>query len=253
MEPVSAMYSGRFVGSWCVSRRPEYVDPSRYSLAILFTWESKQNGTSCMFILWAGERYLVFVLCSCCRQTTPGHGTRGTLWLWTHHYVPVTSKSLPSRKVETDVEFVSNVVTRGCKAANDLLNICDFCIKMKSTVLGKRLDSNFSNLDILCYEWRQFCDLYEYSVDFLLHRTGAKSLFLQGQGGTIRRSHIRRGGWHRRYWHIGPIINACHENSWETTKLGCRHMDKTKPEKLVELEKHRARSNSKWLEPKWIQ
>ena len=26
---------------------------------------------------------------------------------------------------------------------------------------------------------------------------------------------------------------ACHENKLETTKLGCRHLDKTKPEKLV--------------------
>ena len=26
---------------------------------------------------------------------------------------------------------------------------------------------------------------------------------------------------------------TCHEKGWETTKLGCRHFNKTKPEKLV--------------------
>ena len=46
-------------------------------------------------------------------------------------------------------------------------------------------------------------------------------------------SHIRRGGKSRRNWHIRSITRTCHENRWETTKLGCKHLDKAKPEALV--------------------
>ena len=53
----------------------------------------------------------------------------------------------------------------------------------------------------------------------------------------------------RRYRHICSVAHTFHEKSWETTKLGCRHLDKTKPEKAREREKYRARSNRKWLEP----
>ena len=31
---------------------------------------------------------------------------------------------------------------------------------------------------------------------------------------------------------------VCHESRWETTKVGCRHLDKTKPEKLVKQKNH---------------
>ena len=51
---------------------------------------------------------------------------------------------------------------------------------------------------------------------------------------------------------VWPIANMRHENRWETTKLSCRHMDKSKPEKLVNGKTHRERSNKKWLEPKWL-
>ena len=50
---------------------------------------------------------------------------------------------------------------------------------------------------------------------------------------TIRRTIIRRGPRHRRERHIGPIVNTCHENRWETTKLGCRHLGQHTPETLV--------------------
>ena len=40
---------------------------------------------------------------------------------------------------------------------------------------------------------------------------------------------------------------TCHENSWETTKLGCRHLDKKKNRSAREREKHSALSNRKWL------
>ena len=46
--------------------------------------------------------------------------------------------------------------------------------------------------------------------------------------------------------------HTCHEKSWETTKLGCRHVDNTKPEKLVTQKSHTARSRRKWLEPQWL-
>ena len=44
--------------------------------------------------------------------------------------------------LETDVAFVSNVVTRGCKAANHLFNIRDLGI-IRGHCLGKRLDAIF--------------------------------------------------------------------------------------------------------------
>ena len=66
----------------------------------------------------------------------------------------------------------------------------------------------------------------------------------------FRRTHIRREGCHRRYRHNCSVARTCHEKGWETTKLGCRHLDKTKPEELVNGKKHRACSGRKWLEPK---
>ena len=50
-----AMYSDRLVGIWCVGRCPEHVEPTGHSSVILLTWKSKQNGTSCLFIIWAGK------------------------------------------------------------------------------------------------------------------------------------------------------------------------------------------------------
>ena len=52
----------------------------------------------------------------------------------------------------------------------------------------------------------------------------------------MRRTMIRRCTRFRRDRrdrHCRPIINTRHENRWETTKLGCRHLDKIKPEMLV--------------------
>ena len=48
------------------------------------------------------------------------------------------------------------------------------------------------------------------------------------------------------YGRIGHICVLCiikrarvsHESGWETAKLGCRHLDKTKPEKLVTQKNH---------------
>ena len=56
--------------------------------------------------------------------------------------------------LETDVAFVSKAVTQAAKAANDLLNFCDFCI-IRSYCLGKRLDAIFESGYTLL-EWRQF-------------------------------------------------------------------------------------------------
>ena len=50
-----------------MSRCPASVDPGRHSLAILFKWKSKENGTSCTFTHWAGKvssLRLVFLLSS---------------------------------------------------------------------------------------------------------------------------------------------------------------------------------------------
>ena len=79
----------------------------------------------------------------------------------------------------------------------------------------------------------QLRNLYEHFVDFLLHRSGTVSCSFEVRKRAVRRTHIRRGDWHRRYWHIRSITRTCHEKGWETTKLGCRHLDKTKPETLV--------------------
>ena len=49
----------------------------------------------------------------------------------------------------------------------------------------------------------------------------------------MRRTMIRRCTRFRRDRHCRPIINTRHENRWETTKLGCGHLDKIKPEMLV--------------------
>ena len=72
------------------------------------------------------------------------------------------------------------------------------------------------------------------------------------RAGTIRRTMIRRC---TRLWsdrNVKPIIKTRHENRWETTKLGWRHLDETKTEKFVTQDKHSARSNRKWLEPTWL-
>ena len=71
------------------------------------------------------------------------------------------------------------------------------------------------------------------------------------RAGTIRRTEIRSSWW-TRHKHVWPIANTRHENRWETTKLSCRHLDKSKPEKLVNGKTHRERLNRKWLEPKWL-
>ena len=91
-----AIYCGR-LAERCVGRCPEFSEPNWHSSVIMFAWKSKKMALrACSANLW-WERYGLCVLCSCCRQKTLGHGSRGTQWLWSHHYVQVISKSLPSQ------------------------------------------------------------------------------------------------------------------------------------------------------------
>ena len=39
------------VAGWNVGRCPDVIEPNRHSSVVLFTWKSRQNGTSCIFIL----------------------------------------------------------------------------------------------------------------------------------------------------------------------------------------------------------
>ena len=98
--------------------------------------------------------------------------------------------------------------------------------------MGKRLNAIFESGYAL-HELRQLRNLYEHFVDFLLHRTATVSCSFEVRKRAVRRTHIRRGGCYRRYWHIRSFSLTCHEKGWETTKLGCRHLEKTKPETLV--------------------
>ena len=82
---------------WCVGRCPELFEPSRHSCVILFTWRSKQYGTSCLFILWAGKGIKSTSCVPVCHQKTRGYGTRGTQRLGSHHHVQLSSNILPSR------------------------------------------------------------------------------------------------------------------------------------------------------------
>ena len=74
----------------------KFVDQSRNSVAISFTWKSKKNGNSCMFILW-DRNSIKSTFCVRCRQKISGHGTQGTQRLWSRHHVRVRSKILPSQ------------------------------------------------------------------------------------------------------------------------------------------------------------
>ena len=49
-----------------------------------------------------------------------------------------------------------------------------------------------------------------------------------------------------------PSLARAMTKDGETTKLGCRHLDKNKTREARARDKHRARSNKKWLEPKWL-
>ena len=132
--------------------------------------------------------------------------------------------------LETDVAFVSNVVTRVAR----LLTICSIFVILApyEATVWESVWTQFSNRDTLCMGG-PLRNLYEHFVDFLLHRAGTVSCSFEVRKRAVGRTHIRRGGWCRRYWHVRSITRTCHEKGWETTKLGCRHLDKTKPETLV--------------------
>ena len=88
----------------------------------------------------------------------------------------------------------------------------------------------------ICESTREWQQKY-LGAPWTVHRLSGGPIPSRSGPETIRRAIIRRGTKHRWDRHIGPIMNTCHENRWETTTLGCRHLDKTKPEKLVNGEK----------------
>ena len=57
--------------------------------------EAKRHFVHVLPLSW--KRYQVYVLCSCCRQKTLGHGTTEIQWLWSRHYVRVCFKILPNQ------------------------------------------------------------------------------------------------------------------------------------------------------------
>ena len=90
--------------------------------------------------------------------------------------------------LETDVAFVSNVVTRAAR----LLTICSIFVifaSYKATV-WESVWTQFSFLDTLCMGSGNLC---EHFVDFLLHRTGAVSCSFEVRKRTSRRTNSRRG------------------------------------------------------------
>ena len=124
--------------------------------------------------------------------------------------------------LDTDVAIVSNVVTRAAK----LLTICSMFVIFASydATVWESVWTQFSNLDTLRMSSDNFATCTNISLIF--------SFIVRAQYPVPSRSR-RRGGWYRRYWHICSIARTCHEKGWESTIQGCRHLDKTKPDKLV--------------------
>ena len=88
---------------WCVGRCPKLFEPR----------------ASCVHNILVLICYQAYVLCSCCHQTTPFYFTRGTQWLWSHHYVQVNSKSLP-RQVARDGRCICFNLAYMCSERADI-------------------------------------------------------------------------------------------------------------------------------------
>ena len=162
-----------------------------------------------------------------------GHGTRETQWLWSHHYVQVHSKILPSQnrlkqrphpppRLRHELRDRQQTDATDCVRDKILFsNLLKPCTSMRIEANAAKWTSNWASLLVSM-------------ISIFLHSTcEMTSHSFKVRKRTVRRTHIRRGGWRRRYRHICSVVHTCHEKRWETTKLGCRHVDKTKPEELV--------------------
>ena len=144
--------------------------------------------------------------------------------------------------LEPEAAPASRAPTRAATPSTDcsmfVIFVCDRC-----HWLCKRQDTVCKSAETLYKQggWSQRCEmglemgkyLGKYGFEFFLHCTGGMtSHFFKIRKRTVRRTQIRRGSWCRRYRHICSVAHSCHGKR-EPTKLGCRHLDKTKPETLA--------------------
>ena len=125
---------------------------------------------------------------------------------------------------------VMAVGARGCicfqrgnarhKAPNHLFNICNLS-RLGGHCLSKRLDAIFNPSRVL----------FDF-VDFLLHRTGAKSCPFKVRTRTVGRTQFEEeAGAGDTGTSVPSLTRAMREA--RKLQLGYRHLDKTKPERLV--------------------
>ena len=137
--------------------------------------------------------------------------------------------------LETDVAPVSNVVTRAAR----LSTICSKEVIFASyeVTVWESVWTLPSNLEILCMSSGNFATCMNISLIFLsivLARYPVLSRSGREPFGTTVFEEVTVV----RDWHVCSIAPTCLVQGWEITKLGCRHLDKSKTEKLVTQKYH---------------
>ena len=99
------------------------------------------------------RKYQVYAVYFYCYQTTLGHGTRGTQWLWSRYFVQACSKILLNQGLlEPEAAFCSKEVTRATRIPT-ICSIIVILVVWAATCLSKRLDAIFDPSRVL-YEER---------------------------------------------------------------------------------------------------
>ena len=176
-----------------------------------------------------------------------------TLRLWSHQSVQVRVTTLPSQKrLKQKLHFcfdLAHVCSEGdilCERADTLFHLCQREPSWKKEhcrSVRHQYSRKWGHPRRHWWSWRDFQNLWSPRTSGPNISRSPLNCASHERWPTPSRSgpepsgepKNRRSGWYRRHWHVWSIVNTRHESGWETTKLGCRHRDKTRKAREQEM------------------